>query len=70
MRYMQSGRGLSRTDGATAADYRALVQRLTAAFSQMIERTHARGIRIHGATIMPMVRNEPEEIAAPMSPAW
>ncbi|MEZ0497819.1 SGNH/GDSL hydrolase family protein [Sphingomonas sp. IW22] len=45
--------GLSRTEGATPADHRAMLHRLTAAFSQMIERAHAHGIRIHGATIMP-----------------
>ncbi|HTG39539.1 SGNH/GDSL hydrolase family protein [Sphingomonas sp.] len=50
--------GLSRTEGATQADYQALVGRLTAAFSQIIERAQARGIRIHGATVMPFGASE------------
>lgn len=45
--------GLSRRDDVTAADRAALIERLTAAYAQIIARGRARGIRVHGATIMP-----------------
>jgi lysophospholipase L1-like esterase len=38
---------------ATSADHAALVHNVTAAYQQMIDRAHAHGIRVYGATILP-----------------
>jgi lysophospholipase L1-like esterase len=40
---------------ASAAEHAALVQRVIAAYQQMIVRAHAHGLRIYGATITPYV---------------
>jgi lysophospholipase L1-like esterase len=40
---------------ASAAEHAALVQRVVATYQQMIERAHAHGLRIYGATITPYV---------------
>jgi lysophospholipase L1-like esterase len=40
---------------ASAAEHAALVQRVIAAYQQMIARAHAHGLRIYGATITPYV---------------
>jgi lysophospholipase L1-like esterase len=40
---------------ASHAEHAALVQRLIAAYQQMIARAHAHGLRIYGATITPYV---------------
>jgi lysophospholipase L1-like esterase len=45
--------GLGRKPDATAAEHTALVHRLEAAFAQIVERAHAHGIRVYGATITP-----------------
>jgi lysophospholipase L1-like esterase len=39
----------------SAADHAALVQRIIAAYEQMIARAHAHGLRVYGATITPYV---------------
>jgi lysophospholipase L1-like esterase len=45
--------GLTRTSEATPAEHEALVQRLIAAYEQMIVRAHAHGLRVIGSTITP-----------------
>ena len=45
--------GLAREPNVTPADHAALVQRIIGAYQQMIERAHAHGIRVYGATITP-----------------
>jgi lysophospholipase L1-like esterase len=45
--------GLTRTGEVPAAQHAALVERIIAAYQQMIERAHAHGLRIYGATITP-----------------
>lgn len=45
--------GLGRTEAATAEQHAELVAHMEAAFVQMVERAHAHGIRVIGATIMP-----------------
>lgn len=49
------GLGLKLGDAATPADHAALVQRILAAYQQMIDRAHAHGLRVYGATITPYV---------------
>ncbi len=49
------GLGLRLGDAATAADHAALVQRVLAAYQQIIERAHAHGLKVFGATITPYV---------------
>jgi lysophospholipase L1-like esterase len=44
---------LTRDHDVSAEEHAALVGRIEAAYSQMIERAHAHGIRVIGATIMP-----------------
>src|SRR5579859_1016954 len=44
---------LTRDKPATPAQHAALVQRLTEAYGQMIERAHAQGLRILGGTLPP-----------------
>jgi lysophospholipase L1-like esterase len=45
--------GLARDHEVSAAEHAALVQRLIAAYQQIIERAHAHGLRVFGATITP-----------------
>jgi len=45
--------GLTRTGEVPAAAHAALVERIIAAYEQMIARAHAHGLRIYGATITP-----------------
>jgi lysophospholipase L1-like esterase len=45
--------GLSRNNEVPLAQHAALVERVTAAYAQMIIRAHAHGLRIYGATITP-----------------
>ncbi|HEX4285498.1 MAG TPA: SGNH/GDSL hydrolase family protein [Terracidiphilus sp.] len=47
--------GLAATAEVPAADHAALVQRVIAAYAQIIERAHAHGLRVYGATITPYV---------------
>ena len=47
--------GLARNGEVSAAEHAALVQRVHAAYSQIIERAHAHGLRVYGATITPYV---------------
>lgn len=47
--------GLSRNGEVPASQHAALVQRVIAAYGQMILRAHAHGLRIYGATITPYV---------------
>jgi len=49
---------LARTGEVPKAEHDALVQRITAAYEQMIWRAHAHGIQVFGATIMPFVGAE------------
>lgn len=44
---------LSREPGATPAEHKALVKEILSAYQQIIERAHAHGIRVIGATITP-----------------
>ncbi|HEY0316601.1 MAG TPA: GDSL-type esterase/lipase family protein, partial [Sphingomonas sp.] len=44
---------LSREHPASAEDHAALVHRITGAYAQMIERAHAHGLTIIGATVTP-----------------
>jgi lysophospholipase L1-like esterase len=45
--------GLTRLHDVPQADHDALVQRIIGAYQQMIDRAHAHGIRVYGATITP-----------------
>ena len=44
---------LTRDHDVSAEEHRALVRKIEGAYSQMIERAHAHGIRVMGATILP-----------------
>ena len=46
---------LTRDHDASAEEHAALVRRIEAAYAQMIERAHAHGVRVIGATILPYV---------------
>jgi lysophospholipase L1-like esterase len=50
--------GLARTGEVTPAEHSALVERVLAAYSQIIERAHAHGLRAIGATITPYVGSD------------
>jgi lysophospholipase L1-like esterase len=50
--------GLARTEEVTSAEHAALVQRVLAAYQQIIERAHAHGVRLFGATITPYVGSD------------
>lgn len=50
--------GLARTGEVPAADHTALVQRVLAAYQQIITRAHAHGLRVIGATITPYVGSD------------
>jgi lysophospholipase L1-like esterase len=50
--------GLARNGEVTPADHAALVQRVLAAYEQMILRAHAHGLRVIGATITPYVGSD------------
>ena len=45
--------GLTRTEEVPPAEHAALVQRLIAAYQQIIARAHAHGLRVIGATVTP-----------------
>jgi lysophospholipase L1-like esterase len=45
--------GLERIPGATQAAHDELVRRMIGAYQQIITRSHAHGIRVYGATVMP-----------------
>lgn len=45
--------GLARTGEVPQADHAALVERLLAAYRQILERAHAHGLQVFGATITP-----------------
>jgi lysophospholipase L1-like esterase len=47
--------GLSRLGEVAPAEHAALVRRVIAAYQQVIERAHAHGLRVYGATITPYV---------------
>ncbi|MFP5237461.1 MAG: SGNH/GDSL hydrolase family protein [Acidobacteriota bacterium] len=47
--------GLARNPNATPEDHARLVQRMIAAYEQIIARAHAHGLRVYGATITPFV---------------
>jgi lysophospholipase L1-like esterase len=47
--------GLARDGEVSAAEHAAMVQRVIAAYQQVIARTHAHGLRVYGATITPYV---------------
>ncbi len=46
---------LTRDHDVSAEEHAALVSRIEAAYAQMIERGHAHGVRVIGATILPYV---------------
>jgi lysophospholipase L1-like esterase len=48
---------LARQKPVTAAEHALLVQQVTAAYAQIIARAHARGIKVHGATLLPFMGN-------------
>jgi lysophospholipase L1-like esterase len=50
--------GLARTGEVPPADHAALVERVLAAYRQIIERAHAHNLRVLGATITPYVGSE------------
>jgi lysophospholipase L1-like esterase len=50
--------GLARTSEVPAANHAAMVQQVLAAYQQIIERAHARGLRVFGATITPYAGSE------------
>jgi len=45
--------GLARTGEVSAEDHAALVERVIAAYEQIVERAHENGLRVYGATITP-----------------
>jgi lysophospholipase L1-like esterase len=47
--------GLARSGEVPAEDHAALVERVIAAYGQIIERAHENGLRVYGATITPYV---------------
>jgi lysophospholipase L1-like esterase len=47
--------GLTRDGEVTPEQHAALVQRILGAYQQIIERAHAHGLRVFGATITPYV---------------
>jgi lysophospholipase L1-like esterase len=49
------GLGLRLGDAATADDHAAFVERVLAAYQQIIDRAHAHGLKVFGATITPYV---------------
>jgi lysophospholipase L1-like esterase len=50
--------GLARTGEVTSAEHAALVQRVLAAYQQIISRGHAHGLKVIGATITPYVGSD------------
>ena len=50
--------GLARDGEVSAAEHAALVQRVIAAYQQIIARAHAHGLRVFGATITPYVGSD------------
>lgn len=50
--------GLARTGEVPAADHAARVQKVLAAYDQIITRAHAHGLRVFGATITPYVGSD------------
>ena len=50
--------GLARTGEVPAAEHAALVQRVLAAYQQIIVRAHAHGLKVIGATITPYVGSD------------
>ncbi|HEY2119247.1 MAG TPA: SGNH/GDSL hydrolase family protein [Candidatus Acidoferrum sp.] len=50
--------GLARNGEVTPAEHAVLVQRLIAAYQQIILRAHAHGLRVYGATITPYVGSD------------
>jgi lysophospholipase L1-like esterase len=50
--------GLARTGEVTPAEHAALVQRVLAAYQQIITRAHAHGLKVIGATITPYVGSD------------
>ena len=50
--------GLARTGEVPPADHAALVERVLAAYRQIIERAHAHNLRVFGATITPYVGSD------------
>jgi lysophospholipase L1-like esterase len=50
--------GLTRTNEVSPAEHKAFVQRMLAAYQQTIERAHAHGLRVIGATITPYVGSD------------
>ncbi len=47
--------GLARDGEVSPAEHAALVQRVLAAYRQIVDRAHAHGLRVYGATITPYV---------------
>jgi lysophospholipase L1-like esterase len=50
--------GLARDGEVSPAEHAALVQRVIAAYQQIITRAHAHGLRVYGATITPFVGSD------------
>jgi lysophospholipase L1-like esterase len=50
--------GLTRTGEVAPAEHKALVERMIAAYQQVIVRAHAHGVRVIGATITPYVGSD------------
>lgn len=50
--------GLARNGEVPAAEHASMVQRVIAAYQQIIARAHAHGLRVYGATITPYVGSE------------
>lgn len=49
---------LTREKPVSADEHRALVEQVTGAYAQIVARARARGIKVHGATILPFMGNE------------
>jgi lysophospholipase L1-like esterase len=50
--------GLARTGEVPPADHAALVERVLSAYRQLVERAHAHGLQVFGATITPYVGSD------------
>jgi lysophospholipase L1-like esterase len=50
--------GLARNGEVTPAEHAALVKRVLSAYEQIVQRAHAHGLRVYGATITPYVGSD------------
>ncbi|WP_409521436.1 SGNH/GDSL hydrolase family protein [Novosphingobium sp.] len=49
---------LTRLQPVSAGEHAAMVEQITGAYAQIVARAHARGIKVHGATLLPYMGTE------------